>query len=184
MNVLILSSGNKDINPYYLSIAKSISSFLAQNECDLVFGGCSTSMMGICYNEFVKNNRNIYSFTTNKYIDDLNNLNDSKKFIRENTFDMKKDMFNNSDLIVCLPGGIGTLSELLTYIEEKRSNDKNVPIIIYDENHFYDKLFEVIEKLEEEKFIDKSFESNYDVATNKAEFENLFFESLYNRKVK
>ena len=184
MNVLILSSGNKDIDPYYLSIAKSISSFLAQNECDLVFGGCSTSMMGICYNEFVKNNRNIYSFTTNKYIDDLNNLNDSKKFIRENTFDMKKDMFNNSDLIVCLPGGIGTLSELLTYIEEKRSNDKNVPIIIYDENHFYDKVFEVIRELEKEKFVSSTISTTYDVATNKQEFEDLYLNASIKRKVK
>lgn len=176
MNVLMLSSANNNIDSYYKSIARSISNYLAQNECNLVFGGCSTSMMGICYDEFTKNEREIYAFTTYKYKDDLKNLSNAKKYIRENTFDMKKDMFNNSDLIVCLPGGIGTLSEILTYIEEKRSNDKDIPIIIYDENHFYDKLFDLINDLEKEKFVNESFKTTYDVATNKEEFENLFYD--------
>ena len=184
MNVLILSSGNKDVDPYYTSIAKSISSFLAENNCDLVFGACSTSMMGICYDEFVKNKRKVYSFTTEKYIDDLDNLNDSKKFIKQNTFDMKRDMFNKSDLIVCLPGGMGTLSELLTYLEEKRSNEKDIPIIIYDENHFYDKLFDLIEYLEKNNFISKSIESTYDIARNRQEFEDLYSNILMKRKVR
>ena len=49
MNVLILSSSREEIDPYYKSIARSISSFLAKSECDLVFGAASSSMMGICY---------------------------------------------------------------------------------------------------------------------------------------
>lgn len=175
MNVLILSS-SKDVDPYYLSIARSISSFLAQNECDLVFGASSNSMMGVCYQEFSSNNRNIYSYTTNKYVSDLDNLNASKKFIRENTFDMKKDMFNNSDIIVCLPGGIGTLSEILSYIEEKRSNNKDIPIIIYDENKFYEKFLEYIDKLYGEKFIDYSIYEMFDITKNREEFENKFYE--------
>ena len=79
MNVLVLTSSRDEIDDYYKSIARSISRFLATNDCNLVFGGCSTSMMGICYQEFVKQGREIYSFTTSKYIDDLENLRKSKK---------------------------------------------------------------------------------------------------------
>ncbi len=74
MNVLILSSSREEIDDYYKSIARSVSSFLANNDCNLVFGGCSSSMMGICYEEFVKKNREIYSFTTPNYVDDLKYL--------------------------------------------------------------------------------------------------------------
>ena len=134
MNVLILSSSRDEINDYYKSISRSISNYLAANDCDLIFGGASTSMMGICYQEFKKFDRKIYAFTTPKYVNDLKNLDCSKKIICQTTFDLKKSMFENSDLIVCLPGGIGTISELLSYIEEERSNDMNIPIILYDEN--------------------------------------------------
>ena len=106
MNVLILSSASNNIDYYYLSIAKSISSYLAKNDFDLVFGASSSSMMGICYNEFIDNNRYVYAFTTKKYQDDLVNLEKAEKFVLDNTFAMKENMYIASDLIVALPGGI------------------------------------------------------------------------------
>ena len=108
-------------------------------------------------------------------IDDLVNLDNSRKYVRDNTFDMKKDMFNNSDLIVCLPGGTGTLSELLSFIEEKRSNDKDIPIIIYDENKFYDNFIKVLNDLCKEQFVNNSIFDTFSIATNKDEFETEFY---------
>lgn len=182
MNVLILCSSRENIDPYYKSITRSISQYLAQNECDLVFGGCSSSMMGICYEEFVKNERNIYSFTTRKYADDLINLKDSKHYIRETTFDLKKDMFLNSDLVVCLPGGPGTKSELWAYIEEKRSNDSETPIIIYDENGFYNNFIEEINKSIRENFVGEDILNMFKIATNKNEFINEFLNVKWRKK--
>ena len=180
MNVLILSSSREEIDPYYKSIARSISSFLAKSECDLVFGAASSSMMGICYEEFVKNNRNVYSFTTKKYIDDLKKLDKSEHYIRETTFDLKKDMFFNSDFIVYLPGGVGTISELLTYIEEKRSNDSDKPIIVYDENNFYDKIIESLKELVNEGFVSEDIFDMFKIIKNPNDFKNEYYEIKYN----
>ncbi len=174
MNVLILSSSREEIAPYYKSIARSISSFLARSECDLVFGASSSSMMGICYDEFIKNNRNIYSFTTKKYVEDLKKLDKSKHYIRETTFDLKKDMFFNSDFIVCLPGGIGTMSELLAYIEEKRSNDCDKPILIYDEDNFYGKTIESLRELVNEEFASENIFDMFKITKNPNDFEKEF----------
>ncbi len=170
MNVAILSSSSNNIDSYYGSIARSISHYLACNDFDLVYGGCSTSMMGICYDEFSKNNRKIYSFTTEKYTDDIANLPKAMHYIRKTTFDMKKDMFENSDLIVALPGGMGTLSELLAFMEENRSNDKQVPIMIYDENNDYQFLFQQLLYLEQKGFHQHIMDFMI-VCHNKEEFE-------------
>ena len=150
MNVAILSSSSKEIDNYYLSIARSVAGSLADTNFDLVFGGCSTSMMGVCYQEFASKGRNIYSFTTEKYANDIIELPLAKHYIRETTFDLKKSIFENSDLIVALAGGIGTLSEVLAFVEENRSNDKNVPIIIYDENNYYKFLLEELGLMQNE----------------------------------
>lgn len=176
MEVLIIASSRDNISDYYKSIARNISNYLAKNNCNLIFGGASSSMMGICYDEFSRLNRNIYAYTTLKYVDDLKNLPNSKKVICETTFDLKKNMFENSDLIVCLPGGIGTISELLSYIEEKRSNEKDIPIIVYDENEYYKKLFNMLDGTVINKFSDKDIYNMFDLATTKEEFENLFIE--------
>lgn len=176
MNVLMICSSQNEISDYYKSIARSISHFFAINDCDLVFGGASQSMMGICYDEFAKMNRNIYAFTTNKYKEDLFNMPHSKHYLCETTFDLKKRMYENSDFIVCLPGGTGTMSELLSYIEENRSNDKSVPIIIYDEDKYYNNILKFIDIMIDKKFNNDSIYSVYNVATNINELENLFIE--------
>ena len=180
MNVLIISSSREDIDSYYKCVARDVSKFLAKAGCDLVSGAASSSMMGICYEEFVKNNRNVYSFTTKKYIDDLKKLDKSKHYIRETTFDLKKDMFFNSDFVVCLPGGVGTVSELLTYIEEKRSNDSDKPIIVYDENNFYGKIIELLKELVNEGFASEDIFDMFKVIKNPNEFKNEYYKIEYN----
>lgn len=153
MNILIISSSSKDIDEKYLELTKEIADCLASKEFDLVFGCCSNSMMGICYNEFAKYGRTIYSFTTEKYKADIFNLPLATSHIKETTFDLKKALFEKSDLILCLPGGVGTLSEVLSFIEEDRSNEKHVPIIIYNANNYYDSLFKQLEFMKSEKFL-------------------------------
>lgn len=170
MNVLILSSASTNIDPKYISISRSVSNYLATNDFDLVFGGASFSMMGACYEEFAAKKRNIYAFTTEKYINDLENLKEAKKYIRETTFDLKKSMYENSDLIVVLPGGIGTLSELLSYIEENRSNNENIPIEIYDEDNYYTKFLEILIIMHEKHFIDTNIIETISISHNKNEF--------------
>ena len=172
MNVLILSSASEKIDPYYCSIARSISNYLAKLGYNLVFGASSTSMMGICYDEFKNQGREIYAFTTEKYQDDLKNLDYAYHYINETTFDMKKNMFEHSDLIVVLPGGIGTLSELMSYIEENRSNDKCVPIEIYDEekDSYFEPLLQTLQSMKRKGFITSDINSLFTISHNKDEF--------------
>lgn len=184
MNVLILSSASINIDPYYISVARSIASYLAKNEFDLVFGAASFSMMGACYEEFIRCGRQVLAFTTEKYKSDLDNLDGSKKFTCDTTFDMKKSMFENSDLIVVLPGGIGTLSEVLSYIEENRSNDKSVPIEIYDENGYYDNLFEMLAVMSLNGFMSNESLDMISISHNKDEFIDHINNCVYGKRGK
>lgn len=173
MKILIISSSSDLIDAKYLDIAENISSFLAKQNCDLIFGASSKSMMGACYNTFKKYKRNIYSYTTPKYQEQFISLPDSKHYLEETTFDLKKNMFNETDIVVCLPGGIGTYSETLSFLEEKRSNNKQKPIIIYNEYGFYDKLLDIINDLVNSKFLDKSIYDSFILVNNEEEFENV-----------
>lgn len=182
LDVLIISSSRDEIDDYYKSVARNISHYLATNGDNLIFGAASTSMMGICYDEFKKNNCNIYAFTTRPYIEDLKNLNQAKHYICNTTFEMKQRMFENADLIVCLPGGPGTISELTSYIEEKRSNDKDVPIIIYDDNNFFEYFYKMYDFFIENNFVGESIKEMYDIANNKEEFIELYEKIKFNER--
>ena len=175
MKVGIITSASNDIEEntrHYLgSITTSVAGYLAKSNFDLSFGASSTSLMGICYREFLKEGRKITAVTTRKYEDDLNNLSYAERVICDTTFDMKKEIFENSDIIVALPGGFGTISELLSFIEEKRSNDKETPIEIYNEGGFYNKILETIKELQKLGLVSSDIDNYFKVSSNKEEFE-------------
>ena len=170
MKVLIISSSSIEIEASYLTIAHKISTFLAHKKFDLIFGGSSLSMMGVCYQVFQTNKRKVYADTIFNYSDDLKKLEKTISSISKTTFDLKKEMFEKCDLIVCLPGGIGTLSEILAYLEEKRSNNSRKPIIIYDETNFYKGFKLQLEQMKNEGFILKKDNNLFKLIDNMEEF--------------
>ena len=174
MRVTICGSSSNLIADDYKKCTKDICSFLAENNCDLNCGSSSSSMMGICYDVFAKNQRNIYGYTTEKYVSDLDNLSFAKHQIFANTFDMKKQMFNDADFIVVLPGGIGTISELLSYIEEIRSNDINKSIILYNYKNHYDLIIKLIDELISQNFNTQNIWEYIKVVNNIMDFKNVF----------
>jgi uncharacterized protein (TIGR00730 family) len=62
--------------------------------------------------------------------------------VTEGLRERKAVMDAKSDVFIALPGGFGTLEELLEIIALKQLKYHNKPIIILNVNHFYDKLLE------------------------------------------
>ena len=172
----ILSTCSLGVDPYYGSVARSVAVWLNQFEYNLIFGGCSQGATGVIYYVFSKNNRMIYVCTTKKYEDDARLMENAKTIVCETTFDVKKKIFENSDLIVVLPGGIGTLSEFFSFIEENRSNDRNVPIEIYDEDNFFKPIIERLKVLIANDFVSSEILESFKISHNKEEFIDHLYE--------
>ena len=173
MRIAICTSQSTDIDEKYIESSKKIIKYLAEKNFDLNWGGVGYSIMGVCYDEFTKNNKKAYAYKTPKYLDDLKDLPKAKHQVFDTTFDLKKNLFNDSKIIVMLPGGIGSISELFSYLEEIRSNGKNQLLIIYNESHHFDKTIELINDLVERKFADKSIYNFFKIANNFEEFKEI-----------
>lgn len=173
MRVTISSSSADIIDDKYKESAIKVCDYLAESGFDLNWGSGSISIMGICYNEFSKYNRKIYGYTSPKYADDIDNLPKATHTIYEDTFDLKKNIFNDADLLVMLPGGTGTISELFAYLEEIRSNDKSKLLVLYNEDHHFDSTLALIEDLIARDFNRTSIYDYFKVANSFEEFKNI-----------
>jgi uncharacterized protein (TIGR00730 family) len=81
----------------------------------------------------------------------------SSSEINQSYFEERKAKYlENIDGIIALPGGSGTLEELLEVITLKRLGQFSKPIIILNTNGFYDSLREMLEKSASENFIYKN----------------------------
>lgn len=176
MKIAICSSSNDSIDEKYKEAARKVTRYLAEQGHDLVWGSGSVSIMGICYEEFSKQKRNIYGFTSEKYVDDIENLPLAMHKVEKDTFDLKKSMFENADVILFLAGGTGTVSEFFTDLEEVRSNDKNKALIAYNEDHSFDMILALIEDLISKNFNSPSIYDYFKVANNMDELRQIFSE--------
>lgn len=169
MRVGILSSCKEEIDDHYKELAKNIANYFAANDYDLVYGGGINSMMGICYSEFTRLNRNVYAYVYKDFVNDVNSISNAKIEICNTTFDLKKKLFENSDIIIVLPGGIGTYSEFLSFIEEKRCSNIDKLVEVYNENGYFNKLIEIINKMIDDKFLEKDIFDKFNISNNKQE---------------
>ena len=76
----------------------------------------------------------------------------------------KTNMWDN--LIIFLPGGLGTIDEIFTSIESKRANEHDNDIIIVNFNNYYDDLIKQLNKMYKEKFADSYNKELYYIADN------------------
>lgn len=178
MKITICSSSNDNIANEYKISAKTLLDYLVTiPNAELCWGACSISIMGICYDTFVEANKLVHGYTTKKYQDDLKNLTDADHKILDTTYDLKKDIFYDAEIIICLAGGTGTISEFFAHLEEIRSNDANKLLIIYDENHHFDSTLALILDLVDRGFNNNSIFDYFKVAHNLDEFKIILKEA-------
>lgn len=133
--------------------ADYISKRLANKGYDLVIGGVNDKgMFGKIINNF--KSRKIYLYTLKLYNEEVDK--DINCMYLDTTFDRTKEIYNNSDKILFLPGGTGSLSEILSMLEEKRTINSDKEIIIYNQDGYYYDLIKFITKLIKNKFNDIS----------------------------
>ena len=126
--------------------ADIVSDYLQAKGYRLAFGACSSGVMGKCYQVFRDHKKQILSITVEKFQEDLANLPESDAVLADTTFDRTKQLYQNSDLVVFLPGGTGTISEFFACLEENRTVDYGKEMILYNANHYYDPVLEGIEQ--------------------------------------
>ena len=122
MKLFIGCSSSNNIPDKYL---KDCSNYLDEllRENDIVFGGCSTGLMGLAYNITKEYNNKVIGISPTIFKSDLDILDCDEKIITDNTSRRTEELINNSDALIFLPGGIGTIYELFTAIELKRNHE-------------------------------------------------------------
>lgn len=166
MNLFIGSSSIETIPQKYLTDCEIYLEKLFQENNDLVFGAYNYGIMNLSYENALKYNRKITSIVPELYKDDLKELTSTHEIITKNTPERTNALFQKSDALIFLPGGIGTIYELFAAIECKRNHEFNKPIIIYNSCNFFNELLTLLEKLYQEKFIKENVKQHYHISSN------------------
>lgn len=163
MKIFVGCSSSNDIDKKHLEVNKQLLDLILQ-ENDLVFGASNNGIMGLAYNSAINHGKQITGICPEAYKDDLKSLKCTKEITTNSISERTKMLIEESDLLLFLPGGIGTYFELFSAIESKRCHEFDKPIIIFNSNGFFDKFKEMMEQNYRERFSKQSDSLNYVIA--------------------
>ena len=165
MKICVTSSSSVQ-DKKYMSLASSYTQCLMNLNIELICGGLSSSMMKEVYETFINHKKQVKCYTLSCYNEEkiCENTN-----LLDTTFDRTKKLYEEADLICVLPGGTGSLAEIFSFLEEARTQDAK-PIILVNENSFFDLIIEHMHKLIEEGFNKENIMEYITVVNTKEEF--------------
>ena len=155
MRVFIGCSASDAVPQKYKDLTVEISSMLARKGHKLVFGGSSKGMMGKAFFAFRYEEAKVKGVAIAEDADEVEAMELDRTEIVSTTFDRTRELFESSEVILMLPGGIGSLAEMFSMIDEVRSKRIEKPIIIFNFNSFYTPLLNYLTKLYENNFVSK-----------------------------
>ncbi len=78
----------------------------------------------------------------------------------------KMMMFEEADAFAILPGGIGTLEEVIELLSWRRLALHDKPIVFYNPDNFYDRLFGLFQQFIDERLIPSEFTETWRAVTD------------------
>lgn len=165
MNIFVGCSSTDTDNKYYNKIAEEIGNFIVKGNHNFVVGGGNIGLMGKIHSIVSSNpsSKTIMSLTK-LYEDDLKTVSYNQSYIFDTVNENKNNLIQLADIIVFIPGGFGTIDEILSAIETKRKKEHSAPILIANIDNFFTPLLDMFDKVYNEHFSDSNTKELYFVA--------------------
>ncbi len=153
-SVCVYSASSTKIASVYFEAAEKLGSLLAKQHIRLINGAGSIGLMRSVADAVLENGGEVTGVIPHFMVEQNWHHTGLTELIEVTSMhERKQKMANLSGGIIALPGGCGTLEELLEIITWKQLGLYLNPIIILNVNGFFDPLLEMLERAIEENFM-------------------------------
>tara|TARA_R110000868_G_scaffold80390_8_gene228425 strand:+ start:120 stop:728 length:609 start_codon:yes stop_codon:yes gene_type:complete len=155
-------SGN---DPAHMDAASALGRILAEENIRLIYGGGTIGMMGAISSAVIDNGGQVTGIIPRFLLDmeashvELERL--DELILTEDMHERKRTMFDRSDGFIALPGGIGTLEELVEQLTWAQLGQHKKPVLLANINRFWQPLIDLISHMQDEAYIRKGFEVSF-----------------------
>jgi uncharacterized protein (TIGR00730 family) len=152
LKVCICGGTNPATNPKWTGFATKFGEMLCKNKFEMVWGGNAFGVLSNVHKEYIKSNTANTLIVPHAYENDLKTMTTDKVIKTELVVERTHEMFLLADVVVFVPGGIGTIYEFWSAVEGKRAGQYNFEIIMLNYNNFFQKQLEFFEFINENGF--------------------------------
>lgn len=141
------------------NLAEDLGYKLGEAGFDLVYGGSAWGMMGSVASGIHKGNGKVYGVsTTEMRLYEEAPTTDDELILCDTILDRKKAIIELGKAFVILPGGLGTIDEMLDMMSLSVKGLSKNPVIVLNHNGYYDGFLNWMRDLAKKKYILESLE--------------------------
>ena len=173
-------------HPAYLEAGRALGRSIAEHGLRLVYGGGTRGVMGAVSSGVMSSGGQVTGIIPEFLMDkeaskhSLSAL--TELIVTRDMHERKHKMFERSDAFVTLPGGIGTLEELIEMLTWGQLGQHNKPVVIANIDGFWDPLLNLLEHMRAQSFIRPGLMATYEVATSPDDILPLIHAEMDRRK--
>jgi uncharacterized protein (TIGR00730 family) len=152
--VCVYCGSGPGTDPSFIAAARTFGQLLAQDGVRLVYGGGSVGLMGELAASVLAHGGAVTGIIPEFLTEREHVLKNAQEVIvTSDMHERKRLMFEHADAFVALPGGIGTLEELVEQLTWSQLGRHDKPILAANIAHFWDPLMVLLDHMSATQFI-------------------------------
>jgi uncharacterized protein (TIGR00730 family) len=153
-NVCVYCGSGLGRNPAYTAAARTLGAAFADNDIGLVYGGGSLGLMGEVARSTLDHGGRVTGIIPSFLVEKEAMMRDvDEMIVTEDMHERKRLMFERSDAFVALPGGVGTLEELVEQLTWVQLGRHTKPVIVANIDGFWTPFLALLTHMKLDTFI-------------------------------
>jgi uncharacterized protein (TIGR00730 family) len=154
--ITVYCASSRNIAKKYFEATIALADELLSKEAKVVYGGGAVGLMGALADRYIEKKGAIKGVIPEFMVKvEWAHPRVTNMHIVQDMHERKKELIANTDAVIALPGGTGTLEELSEIITLKRLGKFTKPILLLNTDGFYNPLDDFLKKMADEHFLNK-----------------------------
>ena len=141
-------------SPEYKIAAEQIGKLMAEKNLEVIFGGGNVGLMKVVADTAIENGGKVTGITLRSLHEfELTNPIINETIITDSLFERKEKFLDMSDAFIVLPGGVGSMDELLEVMVSNQLGGINKPVGLLNIDGYYDGFLEWLQRSVDDEFV-------------------------------
>ena len=161
-HICVFCSSSDNVDREFFEAAEELGVLIVKHNCALVYGGARVGLMGRLAKSVHANGGEVVGVIPD-FLKDKELAYDGadEMIVTEDMRDRKTIMEERSDAFVALPGGFGTVEEIMEILTLKLLKRHNKPVVLVNTKNFYDHMINFFNHIVQERFAKDESREHY-----------------------
>lgn len=153
-SVAVYCGSSPGVSSMYMETAFEMGRLLALSGIDLVYGGSQVGLMGAVADGALGEQGKVFGYMPHSLMEkEMGHPKITELHLVDSMHMRKCSMFDHAEAFIILPGGFGTLDEAFELLTWRQIKLHEKPIVFLNLSGYWDPLFELMDHMAQEQFI-------------------------------